>query len=509
MTFFHDTSSCQQSTIRLDRCWYTGCAVAALLAVSLVSLSSPASAETISDALASAYKSNPRLDAARATLRATDEDVARAHSGYRPTVTGTADITYNNNNVHPSGASNNRDNTSRGYSINATQPLFRGFRVVNQVKEAEALVRAGRETLRTTEQVVLLDAVTFYLDVVRDTAIVRLRENNVEVLSRELKATRDRFTVGEVTRTDVAQAEARRAASVSALDLARSNLKTSRGNFERAVGRPPSNLVEPKPNDKRLPRSLEESIAISAREHPSVIGALYREQAARHTVDRIAGELLPSAQLEAVYAQRNHPSPGQESSESTTVRGVVTVPFYEAGDVRARVRQSKHTHVARLQEIEQNRTEVQATVVQAWSSLSAARAQVVSDQAQVDATRTALQGVREEEKVGQRTLLDVLNAEQEALNAEVNLVTTKRNLVVASYALLSSTGRLNIQELGVTNSVYDAEVHYFEVRRKWYGISITHADGRHERHDFWAGHGGGTPAVAHAPAPSKAAKPTK
>ncbi len=466
-----------------------------------------ASAETLSDALASAYKSNPRLDAARATLRATDEEVARAHSGFRPTITGNADITHTDQTTTSriDGSKNSTDLSSSGYSVNAVQPLFRGFRVVNQVKEAEAGVRAGRETLRITEQAVLLDVVTFYLDVVRDTAIVRLRENNVAVLTRELKATRDRFSVGEVTRTDVAQAEARRAASVSALDLARSNLQTSRGNFERAVGRPPSNLVEPRPNDKRLPRSLEDAIAISARESPAVVGALYREQAARHTVDRIWGELLPSAQLEASYAHRHRPSDSINDSDTTTVRGTLTVPLYEAGDVRARVRQAKHTHVARLQEIEQNRTEAQASVVQAWSSLAAARAQVVSDQAQVDATRTALQGVREEEKVGQRTLLDVLNAEQEALNAEVNLVTTKRNLVVASYALLNSVGRLNIQELGVSNTVYDPEVHYFEVRRKWYGISITHADGRQEKLDVW-----NTRSVKDdPPAPAKAAKPTK
>jgi outer membrane protein len=468
---------------------FESAAAFAVLAVLMASTGTGARAETLSDALASAYKHNPRLDAARATLRATDEDVSRAHSGFRPTVTGNADVTHTNTSTNPSGAIDG-GLTSRTVGVSAVQPLFRGFRVVNQVKEAEAGVRAGRETLRTAEQTVLLDTVTFYMDVVRDTAVVKLRENNVAVLTRELKATRDRFSVGEVTRTDVAQAEARRAFAVSNLDLARANLKTSRGNFERVVGRPPSNLVEPVPNSKRLPRSLQEAISISAKESPVVVAALYREQAARHSVDRIWGELLPSAQLEASYVHRDNPSRTVNDSDVTTIRGAVTVPLYEAGDVRARVRQAKHTHVARMQEIEQNRTEVQAAVVQAWSVLEAARAQIQSDQAQVAASRTALQGVREEEKVGQRTLLDVLNAEQELLNAEVTLVTTKRNLVVASYALLNAVGRLNVQELGVTGTVYDPEVHYFEVRRKWYGISITHPDGRHERHDFWPSHGG-------------------
>ena len=189
------------------------------------------------------------------------------------------------------------------------------------------------------------------------------------------------------------------------------------------------------PTASRLvPKSVNESVEISARENPTVVAALYFEQAARHAVDRIRGELLPEVNLEASYDRRFDPSSNIEASETTTVTGRLTVPFYTGGEVEARVRQAKHTHVSRLQEIEQARTEVQANVVAAWSQLAAARAQLESDQASVDANRIALAGVREEERVGQRTLLDVLNAEQELLNSEVNLVTTKRNLVVASYA---------------------------------------------------------------------------
>jgi outer membrane protein len=308
---------------------------------------------------------------------------------------------------------------------------------------------------------------------------VRLRENNVTVLSRDLRATQDRFNVGEVTRTDVAQAQARRAASVSALDLARSNLKTSRASFERVVGHPPSNLVDARPSNL-VPGAVQESVEIGGRESPVVVAALYREQAARHAVDRIRGERLPQVQLEANYGKRFDTSAATDSVESTTVTGRLTVPFYSGGEVEARVRQAKHTHVSRLQEIEQARTEVQAAVVAAWSQLGAARAQLESDQSSVEANRIALTGVREEERVGQRTLLDVLNAEQELLNSEVNLVTTRRNLVVASYSVLSTMGRLNAQELGVASLVYDPEAHYHEVRRKWFDISITRGDGRRE-----------------------------
>jgi outer membrane protein len=277
----------------------------------------------------------------------------------------------------------------------------------------------------------------------------------------------------------VAQAQARRAAAVAALDLARANLKTSRATYERVIGHPPSHLVEAR-ESRLVSRSLSENIEISLRESPSVVSALYNEQAARYTIDLVRGELLPSAQLESNYSKRFDSSPAIDSIETTTVTGRLTVPFYTGGEVQARVRQAKHTHVQRLQEIEQARTEVQAQVVTAWSQLQAAQAAVESDQASVDANRIALAGVREEERVGQRTLLDVLNAEQELLNSEVTLATDRRNLVVASYTVLSTIGRLNAQELGVASLVYDPEQHYGQVRNKWFDISITHGDGRTE-----------------------------
>ena len=459
----------------------------ALMAMITDASLSSAAAETLRDALAAAYKNNPRLDAARAGLRAQDEDIARAHSGYRPTITGSADIGYERRDTKPQSPGDGETHP-KGYGFNASQPIFSGFRTLNNVREAEASVRAGRETLRSVEQEILLQAITAYMDVVRDQAILKLRENNVTVLSRELKATQDRFSVGEVTRTDVAQAEARRAGAVSQLDLARANLRASRATYERVVGYPPQNLREQRPHEKLLPKSVGEAVQIASRENPTVVVALYREAAARHNVDRTWGELLPEVRLDASYQHRYDPARTTDEIEVTTVTGRVTVPLYQAGDVHARVRQSKHTHVSRLQEIEQARTESQERVVQAWSQLTAARGALESDQVQVNATRTALAGVREEEKVGQRTLLDVLNAEQEALNAEVQLATTQRNLVVASYNVLASIGRLGIVDLGVVDKAYDPEVHYHEVRRKWWGISITRPDGRREALDPWQGH---------------------
>jgi outer membrane protein len=319
------------------------------------------------------------------------------------------------------------------------------------------------------------------MDVVRDQQVLRLRENNVTVLTRELEAAETRRAAREVTKTDVAQAKARRARAVSAADLAKAELKVSRAQYERVVGHAATKVSEPPTANKHLPRSLDEALSVAEQESPNVGSALYREQAARHAVDKVWGELLPQVQLEANYSHRDDGAETtSQQTETATLTGRVTVPLYEGGSVHARVRQAKHTHVSRLQEIEQARSETQANVTAAWSRLVAARAQMRSDEVQVESNRTALDGVREEEKVGQRTLLDVLNAEQEYLDAQVALASTRRDLVVAGYALLATMGRLTSEHLGLTSTVYDPEQHYAESRRKWFGLSITHADGRRE-----------------------------
>jgi outer membrane protein len=441
-----------------------------------------AAAETLRQAMAAAYRNNPRLDAERARLRATDEEVPRARSGYRPQVLGSADMGRQHIETAPKTSSNGEANPW-GYSLTVTQQVFSGFRTMHAVSEAEAQVRAGREQLRTVEQQILLESVTAYADVVRDQALLRLRENNVNVLTRELVAMEARRAEREVTRTDVAQTKARRARSLSQLDAARANLKASRAAFEKVNGHPPSSLAPPTPPSRFLPRSLDEAAAIGERESPVVVAALYREQAARHNIGRVRGELLPEVRLEARYDQRFDPSRALSEQEVASVTGRVSVPLYEGGETHARVRQSKHTHVSRLQEIEQARSETQAAVTQAWSRYGASRGQLRSDNAQVEAARIALEGVREEEKAGQRTQLDVLNAEQELLDAEVQLIVTRRDLIVAAYTLLAQMGRLGAHDLGLVEEVYDPSAHYEEVRAKWFGIDITRQDGRTERLD--------------------------
>lgn len=463
----------------------------AAIAASISSVAAPsAQAETLLDALAAAYHYNPRLDAQRARLRAADEGIAQANSGYRPRVDFNAEVGHEHSFTRsaPSLLSSGRNFSSsspKAYSVQLVQPLFRGFQTTNAVNEAESLVRAERETLRATEQQVLQDAVESYSNVVRDQAIVRLRENNLDFLSQELKATQDRFAVGEVTRTDVAQAQARRALAVSDLDLARAQLKSSRALFEQVIGHPPERLSENGWKTGLLPRSLDDAISIATRENPAVVEALYREQAARFAIDKIRGELLPTATLEAQHSERFDSSDTDFEQETTSIVGRVNVPIYTGGEVEARVRAAKHSQIAQIQEIEQNRAQAQSTAVQAWSQLQGFNAQLESDRAQIEFNRTALNGVREEEKVGQRTLLDVLNARQELLQSEVQLEITKRNVVVATYTVIAAIGRLSVGELGAVATVYDPVVHTDEVRRKWFGIDITHDDGSSEHHDLW------------------------
>ncbi|MCK5495609.1 MAG: TolC family outer membrane protein, partial [Hyphomicrobiaceae bacterium] len=350
-------------------------------------------AESLPEALGSAYAYNPRLDAQRAFLRATDEDVARAMSGYRPDIRASGEYGVRGTYAKPSAStfSGNGVTQPGGFRVDGIQPIFRGFQTYNAVNAAEANVRSEREVYRDVERSVLLEAVTAYMDVVRDKEVVRLAENNVNVLSRELKATQDRFSVGEVTRTDVAQAEARRADAVSDLESARANLRTNRGAFLQVVGNPPNDLFDPGPPDQFLPDSVEEAINVSNSENPLVVAALYREQAAGYAVKQIRGELLPTITLEASYDQRLNER-FSAKTERGEVLGRLIVPLYQGGEVFARVRQAKQNQIGRLQQIEQVRTEQAQAVVAAWSQLEAARAQLESDTISVESNRVALQG---------------------------------------------------------------------------------------------------------------------
>lgn len=445
----------------------------AVSAVIMGMSSGSARSESLQEAISSAYLFNPTLKAARAQLRSTDEGVPLAKSGFRPTINGEILQTYQHFDTKPPSASEG-DTDPRSYSVTLNQPLFRGFRTINAVKGAEALVEAGREDLRNSEQQVLLDAVTSYVDVVRDQAVLSLRQNNLRVLNEQLRAAEDRFQVGEVTRTDVAQAKARTSGASSAISAARANLQSSRATFAQIVGNAPGTLRDPGPA-RILPAALEPALQIGEGENPGVLAAIFRERAQDHVIKQVKGELLPSVDLQATYALGTGEtgSVGGKREEVTTVTGVVTVPIYQGGSVSARIRQNIETRSQLRHVIDEARELARANIISAWGVLVAARAQIISDQAQVEANTVALSGVKEEEKVGQRTVLDVLNAEQELLNSQVDLATSRRNLVVASYSLLASIGRLSISGLGLPVEQYDPTQHYRQVKNKWIGWSTS------------------------------------
>jgi outer membrane protein len=464
--------------IKTDARWAVG--VGAIVMASALLTSRPVLAETLESALAQAYRNNPTLNAQRAALRAIDEQVPQALAGYRPRVNASIDSGYQHyeSNTLALGQQvlTNTNISPRGGNVGVVQTLWNGQRTGNTTRQAEATVLSGRETLRNAEQTALLDAATQYMNVLRDTAILDLQRRNVQVLQEQLKQARDRFNVGEVTRTDVAQSEARLAAAQSQVLAAEANLKASQAAYRRAIGVEPVNLRAGMPVDRLSPRTLEASVAQGLSVHPTVTAAQYTVDAAQHAVKVAEGTLYPTVTLEGSVQRRWDLAPGSFDQLTGTVLGRVAVPIYQGGSEYSIIRQTKETLGQRRIELDVARDIVRATVFQWWSQLEATKAQIISAQAQVTATEVALNGVREEARVGQRTTLDVLNAQQELVNARVQLVTSQRDRVVASYTLLQAVGRLAPEVLTLATEAYDSRVHYHQVRDKWMGVRAP--DGR-------------------------------
>lgn len=446
---------------------------------------SPALAQTMDAALARAYSGNPTLNAQRAAVRATNENVPQALSGYRPRVTASADIgasiTESDFPANAQGAGSPHSRSlarlnPRGAGVQVDQNIFDGGKTRSSVSQAESLVLGARATLLNTEQNVLLDAATSYMNVLRDTAILNLNRNNVEVLEEQLRQTKDRFQVGEVTRTDVAQAEARLSQAQSQEILAESNLKTSIARFRQNVGIEPKQLAPGRPVENLLPKSLPAALNAALTAHPAIIAALHGVDAAELQVKVTEADLYPVLGVRGTVQQRYDNQFFGDNRTSASAVATLTIPLYEGGQVYSRTRQAKETAGQRRIEVDTSRDNVRAAVVSAWGGHEAAKAQIIAAQAQVQAAETALAGVREEAKVGQRTTLDVLNAQQELVIARSTLVTAQRDRVVASYAVLSATGRLSSDTLKLKAERYDARKHYDQVKGLLWGTQTP--DGR-------------------------------
>jgi outer membrane protein len=439
----------------------------------------PALADTIEAALVRAYQNNPQLNAQRAQVRATDENVPQALSGYRPKVAVTASAGYQYSDLLSSfGVPIDFAGPTAPTSVSATatQTLYNGNQTANKTRAAESQVSGAREALRVLEETVLLAAATIYMDYLRDAAIVEVNRSNVRVLDQTLKQTQDRFNVGEVTRTDVAQSEAQLAAGKTQLLAAEATLTTTQANFRRIIGSEPQALAPGSPVDRFLPTTLPAAVELSLIENPNVTAAMYGIDVGFLQVKVNEGALLPTVTVQASVQQAYQTNTTSPRTFAASAIAQISVPIYQGGAEYSLIRQSKESLAQQRLVLEQTRDQARANTVTAWGQLVAGKAQVSSAQAQVTASEVALNGVREEAKAGQRTTLDVLNAQQALVNARVALVTAQHDRVVASYAVLSSVGRLSPQVLGLATTVYDPSVHYQQVRDSWYGVRTP--DGR-------------------------------
>jgi outer membrane protein len=461
----------------------TGAAVAVLLLANVGV--APVLADTIDAALVRAYQNNPQLNAQRAQVRFTDENVPQALSGYRPrvAVTASAGTQYTDVQSTSGGGPNNLIKTDihgvnapRSVGTTVSQTVFNGFQTANRTRAAEGQVSGAREGLRVLEQTVLLSGATIYMDYLRDAAIVEVQRSNVRVLEQTLKQTRDRFNVGEVTRTDVAQSEAQLAAGRTQLLTAESNLVTTKANFRRIIGNEPENLAPGSPVDRFLPPSLPGAVDLGLTENPNVTAAMFGIDVSYLQVKVSEGALLPTVTLQASVQQSYEQTMTFFRQFGASAVAQLSVPIYQGGAEYSLIRQSKETLAQQRLNLEQVRDQTRSNVVTAWGQLVAGKAQVASAQSQVSASEIALNGVREEAKAGQRTTLDVLNAQQALVNARVALVTAQHDRVVASYAVLNAVGRLAPQVLGLKTTVYDPSVHYHQVRDSWIGVRSP--DGR-------------------------------
>ena len=426
--------------------------LALFLALTLILPTAPAAAQSLNDALAGAYQTSPVLQAARAQLRATDELVPEALSGWRPTVNAEA----------AAGAGiddNHNDGRLLGLAeLRITQPIYTGGRTGAAVNQAEKLVQAQRAQLVAAEQQVLLQSVTAYMDVVRAAAVLTLNENNEKVVRDQRDSARRRRSAGAASDTDVSQAESRLALAGAQRTQADAALKSARATYRQLIGADPTTLTPPA-LPTSLPASEDEAVAAAAG-HPAVVAAEFAERAARDGVDVVLGEMRPQVSVEGDL---------MTNKETARILARVTIPLYQAGGVDARARSSKETYGERRFDTETEQRQTAAEAAAAWYALDAARAQIDSFDSQVTTAKQALAGTRRDHDAGTRTLLDVLDAQQELLGAQTNLAGARHDQVVAAYRLLAAVGHLTSRDLGLPVTPYDFEAHYLDVRDKFWG----------------------------------------
>lgn len=436
-----------------------------------------ATAETINSALAAAYNNNPTLNAQRAATRAVDENVAIAKSGYRPTITGNANIglsrTKSNSNLPALFSGGSVTNLAPGqFGVVINQTLWDSLLTQNNVSAAKAAVRAQQEGLRNSEQNILFNAASAYLDVARDLQLLAFQRKSLAFLQEQVRSEQARFDVGEATRTDVAQARASRAAAEAQVSLAVANLRSSEAVYRQIVGNAPRNLSPVKGVAGKVPKSVDTAIKIAEREHPAIKSTEHLVDQAIFNVKAAESGLLPTVGLQGSATRSFDQSTTTSVTDNLSVTATLTVPIYQAGRQSATVRQNKETLGQTRIQVDESVDNVRAAVVSAFSQYEGAKASLVANREQVRAAQLALEGAVEERKVGQRTTLDVLDTQTQVINAQIALTNSSRDLKVAGYAILSAIGRLNPRYIGLQVAIYDPQDHLEEVEDKWFGLRI-------------------------------------
>lgn len=437
-------------------------------------------ADTLFGAMEKAYVTSPTLDAARAGQRAVDELVPQALSGWRPTVAvqGNIEQFWSSKKGKVTDFTGNTEDflvtdngTSGDLAIQLNQPLFRGFGTVERTKGAEARVDASRQNLLETEQQVLFNVVQAYMSVYAGRQLVALRKQDVAALRAQLKASQERFAVGEITKTDVAQSEARLAESQNALIDAQTQLAQNVAFYVQVVGNDPGKLIYPKV--VKLPPSLKTALDIAAEINPRLLAQSFVELAANSDIGVAFSNLLPSANLTATgYGQDPNFSKSSNEVSNAAVGATVTVPLYEAGLVYSQVREAKQRASQTRIEVIEIARDVRRAVAASWNSYVGLGQIIKNTKTQVQAAQMALNGVQQEYQAGTRTTLDVLNAQRELVQSQVLQVRAERDRVIAGYQLLAAIGHLTAQEIGLNVAIYDPEANYRRVRNKWIGTDV-------------------------------------
>ena len=433
------------------------------------------SAQSLDEVVARVYTKNPELNAQRAGVRASDENVAAANAGFQPRVSvfgsaGGNQVDYNAPGYPLSGT---QQLVPRNYGLSVVQNLYNGEQTSNQVRIADVSVLGARSELAATESAVLLDAVTKYMDVIRDISVSKVMQNNLEVIQEQLRQTQIRFDIGDVNNTALAQVKAQLALAEADLNTAKTNLSISRSSFEKVVGIEPKDLKPIMAPVKKLPHSLSEVLALADKNNPKIIAAGFNQSASELNVDLAAGALRPTVDVVGTASQQWDYQFQNDKMSDLSLMGKITVTLYEGGEANAHIRRAKELLAQTQLGGDAIRAAVRNQATAAWQQLENSNVRIRSANMQIESAQVALNGTRSEFQVGQATTLDVLISAQNQLSAQINRVTAEHDQVVSAYQVMALTGQLTAAELGVHAKVSDPKAHYDATHQRIFGTDIS------------------------------------